>query len=587
MNPKHLHSSSVSQTNCRGLLLFPCFRPHYFDPSSKEDPLVPTVTEEFVSVFQTLLGSVRRQRTINLHFLQHIVRHTITQTEAVMLSAPVTGTEIKNALFDIPEDSAPGPDGYTSAFFKAAWPIIGQEVIEAIGEFIRTGRMQKVLHLLIDYSENAFVPGRSIAEIYCWPKNLQAIIRLNSHPDVQSKWTFRKLTIQWNGISLWRMEAFSVIIRGTCSTNQIGPGSRIWLAWDDDFVGIDVLDVDAQYVHCRVFIHLILGASRKSWTVSRLMIVGWAPGRTLFMPASMPVLQTTLHLCCVGKFRSKLYALKPIFRAQRQKKGDLSTNVRLAATFLDTAQSLLAQDRLCPLLLHLEFCCKLILRLATKLEQHMLQQRAKLAWMKGGDQCSRIFFRKVAKRRASKRIFQIMNTAGQILTDQQDVINEFIAFYQALLGGERRAVFAIDEDKAPGPDGYPSGFFKAAWSVIGKEVTQAILDFFTTGRLLKQVNATLLSLNPKDGGFAYHWRCEALHLFQLGFADDLLKPSTEGSRSLLTSQGFTLIHRRATSYCLDLLLVSEIPFSRYWTFERVPSIAVFGVTSLSLTTDYR
>ncbi|KAL0453994.1 UNVERIFIED_CONTAM: LINE-1 retrotransposable element O protein [Sesamum latifolium] len=126
-----------------------------------------------------------------------------------------------------------------------------------------------------------------------------------------------------------------------------------------------------------------------------------------------------------------------------------------------------------------------------------------------------------------------MNSAGQILTDQQDVINEFIAFYQALLGGERRvrlmdlcylrpwarhiinedeaihltrrvtpdeakqAVFDIDEDKAPGPDGYSSGFFKAAWPVIGKEVTQAILDFFTTGRLLKQVNTTLLSLIPK------------------------------------------------------------------------------------------
>ncbi|KAL0386039.1 UNVERIFIED_CONTAM: hypothetical protein Sradi_2998200 [Sesamum radiatum] len=31
-----------------------------------------------------------------------------------------------------------------------------------------------------------------------------------------------------------------------------GPGSRIWLAWDNDFVGVDVLDVDVQHVHCRV-----------------------------------------------------------------------------------------------------------------------------------------------------------------------------------------------------------------------------------------------------------------------------------------------------------------------------------------------
>ncbi|KAL0420753.1 UNVERIFIED_CONTAM: hypothetical protein Slati_3098200 [Sesamum latifolium] len=180
--------------------------------------------------------------------------------------------------------------------------------------------------------------------------------------------------------------------------------------------------------------------------------------------------------------------------------------------FQTVTQSLLARDRLCPLLLHLEFYCKLILRLATKLEQHMLQQRAKLAWMKGGNQCSRIFFRKVAKRRASKRIFQITNTAGQILTDQQDVINEFIAFYQALLG---------------------------AWLVIGKEVTQAILDFFTTGRLLKQVNATLLSLIPKVlnptlvSGFRPISCCNMLYKVIIkiivqrlsGVLDDLISPS--------------------------------------------------------------
>ncbi|KAL2237611.1 UNVERIFIED_CONTAM: hypothetical protein Sindi_0952800, partial [Sesamum indicum] len=52
-------------------------------------------------------------------------------------------------------------------------------------------------------------------------------------------------------------------------------------------------------------------------------------------------------------------------------------------------------------------------------------------------------------------------------------------------------------DKAPGPDGYSSGFFKAAWPVVGTEVTRAVLNFFTTGKLLKQVNSTLLALIPK------------------------------------------------------------------------------------------
>ena len=61
----------------------------------------------------------------------------------------------------------------------------------------------------------------------------------------------------------------------------------------------------------------------------------------------------------------------------------------------------------------------------------------------------------------------------------------------------KQAVFDIADDKAPGPDGYSSGFFKAAWPVVGQEVTKAVLEFFSTGKLLKQVNSTLLALIPK------------------------------------------------------------------------------------------
>ncbi|KAL2224544.1 UNVERIFIED_CONTAM: hypothetical protein Sindi_3022100 [Sesamum indicum] len=153
--------------------------------------------------------------------------------------------------------------------------------------------------------------------------------------------------------------------------------------------------------------------------------------------------------------------------------------------------------------------------------------------MKGGDQCSRVFFRKIAQRRSSRRIFQINDEQGSTHTDPEEVINEFITYYQNLLGGDRRraridirflrpwarhilsneestalllpftpadvkqAVLDIAKDKAPGPDGYSSGFFKAAWCIVGQEVSSAVLDFFNTGRLLKQINTTLLALIPK------------------------------------------------------------------------------------------
>ncbi|KAL2237583.1 UNVERIFIED_CONTAM: hypothetical protein Sindi_0950000 [Sesamum indicum] len=210
----------------------------------------------------------------------------------------------------------------------------------------------------------------------------------------------------------------------------------------------------------------------------------------------------------------KLKALKPMFREQRRKKGDLSHNVQLAKGFLEMAQVLVTSNRQDELFLLLEHCCWVVLA-------------------KGGDQCSRVFFRKIAQRRSARRILQINDDHGATHTDPGAVINELVMYYQNLLGGERRrdmidlrflrpwarhilseddvnslvlpfthtdvkqAIFDIAEDKAPGPDGYSSGFFKATWPIIGQEVSSALLDFFHTGRILKQINTTLLALIPK------------------------------------------------------------------------------------------
>ncbi|KAL2225595.1 UNVERIFIED_CONTAM: hypothetical protein Sindi_2958700 [Sesamum indicum] len=229
----------------------------------------------------------------------------------------------------------------------------------------------------------------------------------------------------------------------------------------------------------------------------------------------------------------KLKALKPVFRLQRRNKGDLTLNVQLAKSFLDEAQQLVSSDRQNELYLLLEHCCRIIYAKTAKLEQIMLQQRAKMQWMKDGDQYSRVFFRKIAQRRVIRRILQINDENGTTHTDQEEVAHEFVSYFQNLLGGTRRqltvdirylrpwarhcitdeeashlllpfspddvkqAVFGIAKDKAPGPDGYSSGFFKAAWPVVGEEVTRAVLDFFTIGKLLKQINSTILTLIPK------------------------------------------------------------------------------------------
>ena len=61
----------------------------------------------------------------------------------------------------------------------------------------------------------------------------------------------------------------------------------------------------------------------------------------------------------------------------------------------------------------------------------------------------------------------------------------------------RDTLFHMLANKAPSPYGYSAEFFKASWPIVGEEVVAAIKGFFTFGELLKEVNATILTLVPK------------------------------------------------------------------------------------------
>ncbi|KAL0295171.1 UNVERIFIED_CONTAM: hypothetical protein Sradi_6848600 [Sesamum radiatum] len=127
------------------------------------------VVNEFVSFYQRLLGGDRRREFIDLRYLRPWARHVLTQEESQALVQSVTREEIKDAFFDIAEDKAPGPDGYSSGFYKAAWPVIGEEMIKAILEFFTTGRLfetalETSARQADQPSQNAFVPGRSIGD---------------------------------------------------------------------------------------------------------------------------------------------------------------------------------------------------------------------------------------------------------------------------------------------------------------------------------------------------------------------------------------------------------------------------------------
>ncbi|GJX87099.1 hypothetical protein Tco_0339113 [Tanacetum coccineum] len=59
------------------------------------------------------------------------------------------------------------------------------------------------------------------------------------------------------------------------------------------------------------------------------------------------------------------------------------------------------------------------------------------------------------------------------------------------------AIFDMGNDKSPGPDGYMAAFFKEAWDIMGLDEVKAVREFFSSGKILKELNHTIIALIPK------------------------------------------------------------------------------------------
>ncbi|XP_059430260.1 uncharacterized protein LOC132163900 [Corylus avellana] len=184
---------------------------------------------------------------------------------------------------------------------------------------------------------------------------------------------------------------------------------------------------------------------------------------------------------------------------------------------------------------------------------------------------------------AKNTVTHLWDEKGNRVEDVEQIKQMAIQFYEKLLCDKaailekevtaeeiRETLFHMPANKAPGPDGLSAEFFKASWSIVGEGVVAAIKGFFASGKLLKEVNATILTLVPKKvnpstmgdfkpiaccrkglrqgdpcspylfvlamevfsriivehtgvgSGFQFHPKCVKLKLTHLCFADDLI-----------------------------------------------------------------
>ena len=165
-------------------------------------------------------------------------------------------------------------------------------------------------------------------------------------------------------------------------------------------------------------------------------------------------------------------------------------------------------------------------------EKQFFSQKTKCTFLQHSNRGSKFFHALMGHNHRRNFISAIMCSHGGLSNSLQQVGDEFVAYYQQLLGTSkaitpidsaviscgpclpsssydfllapvtqediRKVVFSISKDKSPGPDGYSSFFYKQAWSVVGGDFCSAVQDFFHSGRLLKQVNHSIMSLVPKS-----------------------------------------------------------------------------------------
>ncbi|MCI69696.1 RNA-directed DNA polymerase (Reverse transcriptase), partial [Trifolium medium] len=62
----------------------------------------------------------------------------------------------------------------------------------------------------------------------------------------------------------------------------------------------------------------------------------------------------------------------------------------------------------------------------------------------------------------------------------------------------KSAVFALNKDGAPGPDGFAAYFYQEYWDIIKVDVVNAVIQFFTSGWILPNFNSNTLILIPKS-----------------------------------------------------------------------------------------
>ncbi|GJW93328.1 hypothetical protein Tco_0173000 [Tanacetum coccineum] len=201
----------------------------------------------------------------------------------------------------------------------------------------------------------------------------------------------------------------------------------------------------------------------------------------------------------------KLKYLKKPIRTLLYEKGNMHNNVNQLWDDLDRVQTCLDMDPFNASLREEEANTIAAFNEACLMEEKFLKQKAKIDWLRKGDSNS-AYFHKAAKSRVSRSRIDVVTNADGVIFENDKVAEAFVSHYEMFLGQQGITNGFCDDDlfRSKLNDNVACEMVQ---NVSRQEVKSALFsmddfvaavcEFFTNGKILKELNHTIIALIPK------------------------------------------------------------------------------------------
>jgi len=214
----------------------------------------------------------------------------------------------------------------------------------------------------------------------------------------------------------------------------------------------------------------------------------------------------------MSRLQVKLKHMKKIYTHwNRTVFGDVDKQVRLAVDEVNRIQQIIDTDGFSNQLYTQDIEAQLLLTKALNHQEEFWREKARDQQFIHGDR-NTAYFHRVAKVRASKNSISFLQDGERVITDPSDIevhmVNYFKSIFtvanncnhnnlieetipsmvsddenQQLMRVAQRdeikdAVFALNGDGGPGPDGFGGHFYQTYWDIVGTDVVQSVQEFF-------------------------------------------------------------------------------------------------------------